>query len=444
MIADLVVVCLSLTLYRPASAAGAAAYLAVTAVYLTCFGTYRARLTWSVLDDLPALWSVVACSALAEQLVPAMWGASLSGRGLATRVLVAAALVSVGRAAACWAVREAGRRGVIAQPALVVGAGAVGRQLAEALLGQREYGLVPIGHLDEDGSSPTDPPFPVPRLGGYRDLAECIRRENVRTVLVAYGRAETQDAISAAPHDRVLVEAVRTCDRLDCEIYCVPRFHELHGRSRDMDEVWGVALVRVHRAAWRSAAWRVKRVLDVLIALGLLVLLSPLLLVIWFAILAELGPDVLFRQVRVGLDGRPFTLLKFRTLRLPEIEQESVVWSVAGNVGVGPVGQLLRATSLDELPQLVNVLKGEMSIVGPRPERVHFVEEFTRSVPGYVERHRIPAGLTGWAQVHGLRGDTSIEERARFDNYYIQNWSLWLDLKIIVRTVASVLLGRGS
>jgi lipopolysaccharide/colanic/teichoic acid biosynthesis glycosyltransferase len=162
------------------------------------------------------------------------------------------------------------------------------------------------------------------------------------------------------------------------------------------------------------------------------------------AVRLEGGPGVLFRQERVGLDGRPFELLKFRSLRPADEEESQTRWSVASDDRLGPVGRLLRRTSLDELPQLWNVLRGDMTLVGPRPERPHFVAQFSGSTPRYMARHRVPAGLTGWAQVHGLRGDTSIEERARFDNRYIESWSMWSDVKILLRTVASVVRCPGS
>jgi len=146
-----------------------------------------------------------------------------------------------------------------------------------------------------------------------------------------------------------------------------------------------------------------------------------------------------FKQERVGRDGKPFTIMKFRSLT-PATDLESQVrWNINTDSRVGPVGKFLRVSSLDELPQLVNVLRGDMSLVGPRPERPFFVEQFARAYGGYADRHRVPAGITGWAQIHGLRGDTSIEERVRFDNYYIENWSLAFDLKIILRTVGSML-----
>jgi lipopolysaccharide/colanic/teichoic acid biosynthesis glycosyltransferase len=151
------------------------------------------------------------------------------------------------------------------------------------------------------------------------------------------------------------------------------------------------------------------------------------------------GP-VFFRQSRIGKDERQFELLKFRTMRVND--DSDTTWSVADDARVTQIGRFLRRTYLDELPQLLNVLRGEMSLVGPRPERPHFAQRFAQEVPRYDDRHRVPGGITGWAQVHGLRGDTPIPDRARFDNHYIENWSLWRDVVILARTIASVLLGR--
>jgi exopolysaccharide biosynthesis polyprenyl glycosylphosphotransferase len=230
---------------------------------------------------------------------------------------------------------------------------------------------------------------------------------------------------------------------MDCEIFVVPRLFELCQRDADMDEIWGIPLVRLRRPAYRLFSWRLKRVLDVVVAAALLVPLAPLMGVLALAVRWEGGPGVLFRQLRVGLDGRTFYLLKFRSLRPLDELESATSWSVPSEERVGSVGRFLRRTSLDELPQLWNVLRGDMTLVGPRPERPFFVEKFAKQYPRYVARHRVPAGLTGWAQIHGLRGDTSITDRAAFDNYYIENWSLWLDVKILVRTATAVVRREG-
>jgi len=162
------------------------------------------------------------------------------------------------------------------------------------------------------------------------------------------------------------------------------------------------------------------------------------------AVRIEGGRGIIFRQERIGRDGTRFMLLKFRSLRPVNEDESRTNWNISHDDRLGPVGRILRATSLDELPQLFNILRGDMSLVGPRPERPYFVEEFGRQYRGYDARHRVPSGLTGWAQIHGLRGDTSIDMRARMDNFYIENWSLWLDVKIMLRTFISVVRAPGS
>src|SRR6266545_2256615 len=184
------------------------------------------------------------------------------------------------------------------------------------------------------------------------------------------------------------------------------------------------------------------RDVDMVFAAIALVLVSPLMLAIVLALRLEVGPKVLFRQVRIGLDGQPFELLKFRSLRRQR-EDEPTGWSVVSADRIGPVGRFLRRSSLDELPQLWNVLRGQMSMVGPRPEQSHYVRQFASKCPRYRERLRVPAGVTGLAQVNDLRGATPIEDRVCFDNFYIEHWSLWQDVKILIRTVTSVVRMRG-
>jgi lipopolysaccharide/colanic/teichoic acid biosynthesis glycosyltransferase len=187
-----------------------------------------------------------------------------------------------------------------------------------------------------------------------------------------------------------------------------------------------------------------KRALDVAVSGTLLLMVSPLLLVCAVALRLTGGPGVVFRQERIGQDGRPFTLLKFRTHRPVDEHEAATRWSVANEDRMPWFCRFLRRTSLDELLQLWNVLWGDMSLVGPRPERPYFVAKFSQAHPGYAARHRMRTGITGLSQIHGLRGDTSIEDRARFDNAYIDNWSLWQDVCILLRTAAALVRPTGS
>jgi lipopolysaccharide/colanic/teichoic acid biosynthesis glycosyltransferase len=183
----------------------------------------------------------------------------------------------------------------------------------------------------------------------------------------------------------------------------------------------------------------VKRAIDIAAAGLALLVVSPVLILSALAVLIESGRPLIFKQERIGLDGHPFVIYKLRSMKPSNHQEAQSQWTIAADPRVGPVGRFLRRTSFDELPQLWNIVIGDMSLVGPRPERPGFVVEFTEKHEGYGVRHRVPVGLTGLAQVNGLRGDTSIADRARFDNYYIANWSLWLDAKIMLVTVREML-----
>jgi lipopolysaccharide/colanic/teichoic acid biosynthesis glycosyltransferase len=231
-----------------------------------------------------------------------------------------------------------------------------------------------------------------------------------------------------------MAAALRACRRLPVDVSLVPWMPDLGSAvpRSCLDEVWGIPLVPVRRIG--TASMFLKRTFDVLAALVLLCLVAPLLLLLGAAIRLRDGRPVLFRQVRVTGEDRVAEILKLRTL--PHHSDADTRWGVPTEGSTG-LGRWLRASHLDELPQLVNVLRGDMSLVGPRPERPYFVTCFSDIIPGYPDRTRMRAGLTGWAQVHGLHGDTSISDRVRFDNSYIEHWSPWLDVVILLRTLAT-------
>jgi exopolysaccharide biosynthesis polyprenyl glycosylphosphotransferase len=432
LLADVVALAVGITL--AGSLTGGLLVLAVATLWLNVGAAlYRSRLTLSILDQAPD----IAVRALAAAAVAA-GGGLLVGAGDNVRPLFTAAAGYVGaaivaRAGVFTVVRSARRHGLIEHPTIVLGAGQVGRQIATALVEHPEYGLRPIGFLDSDPLL-TDAERPAPLLGGTESLADVILTTGVREVVIAF---------SSQPSSS-MVDIIRTCDRLECDLFIVPRLFELHDRSgHDVEVVWGMPLLRMREAPFRRMSWRLKRVVDVIVSAISLLLLSPVFAACALAVRLEGGPGVLFRQQRVGLDGRAFELLKFRSMRPVDVDESATLWTIADDHRVGRFGRFLRVSSFDELPQLWNVLRGDMSLVGPRPERPHFVDQFATTFPRYMARHRVPCGITGWAQVHGLRGDTSVADRARFDNYYIEHWSLWLDLKIVARTVTVVLTGQG-
>jgi exopolysaccharide biosynthesis polyprenyl glycosylphosphotransferase len=344
-------------------------------------------------------------------------------QGLPLQAAVTAAALVLGRSVAYSVVRRARRLGRVGDRTVVVGAGAVGLEILRLLDAHPEYGLRPIGVVDDVRDEPG-----LPLLGALGDLQDVIERHQVRRLIVAFGPTGEQE----------LVEVLRQVSSLDVDLHVVPRFFELGlvPGGPGVEHLWGIPVYQVRRAALRAAAWRCKRVIDVAVASAAIVVTSPVMGAAALAVrLTSPGP-VLFRQRRTGQNGREIDVLKFRTLRVND--DADITWSVEDDPRQTAVGKWLRRLSLDELPQLWNVLRGDMSIVGPRPERPFYVSRFRSTVAGYDRRHRLPVGLTGLAQVHGLRGDTSIAERARFDNFYIEHWSPWLDVRIMLRTVATV------
>jgi exopolysaccharide biosynthesis polyprenyl glycosylphosphotransferase len=322
------------------------------------------------------------------------------------------------------------------RPTLIVGAGRVGHLLAKRLLDTPEGGLRPIGFLDKDPleAERNEPSLPVPVLGASWDLERVVREHGVEQVVISF---------STAPND-VLLRIVRRCEELGVDVAVVPRLYEKVTTRLEVEYVGGLPLLTARSSDPDGWQFAVKYVLDrVLAGLGLLLVL-PLVLAAALAVRLSLGSPMLFRQPRVGRDGREFEILKFRTMRDPDAEEPFALdgdlapGGVEGSDRRTRVGALLRKSSLDELPQLLNVLRGEMSLVGPRPERPEYVSDFVQRVYRYGDRHRVKSGITGWAQINGLRGKTSISDRAEWDNHYIENFSIWLDLKILLLTFVTV------
>jgi exopolysaccharide biosynthesis polyprenyl glycosylphosphotransferase len=397
------------------------AYLAGVIICLGLVGTYRRHLALSVLSEAPRL---VLGTAIPLVALGAASPVIDLPESLFRQAVVTAAAVILGRAFTYAVVRITRRAGRLRENAVIVGAGRVGIELSRLLEEHPEYGLDPVGLIDD---VPAEPGLTL--LGGVADLERVIAEHGVSRVVVAFGPTGEQE----------LVATLRSTGLHQVELHVVPRFFELGlaPGGPDVEHIWGIPVFRVRRAALRATAWKVKRVIDVVVSALFLVLLAPLMALIALAVrLTSAGP-ILFRQHRIGQHGRDIEVLKFRTLHVNG--DADITWSVTDDPRQTSVGKWLRRLSLDELPQFWNVLRGDMSLVGPRPERPHFVSRFSAQVTRYQDRHRLPVGLTGLAQVHGLRGDTSIEERARFDNYYIEHWSPWEDVKIMIATIGAIL-----
>jgi exopolysaccharide biosynthesis polyprenyl glycosylphosphotransferase len=238
-----------------------------------------------------------------------------------------------------------------------------------------------------------------------------------------------------------LVDLITLCQRGQVDIKIYPDMFAYMAGDLNVDDLGGTPLITVRDIALRGWRLSLKRGLDVIGSMIGLIFLSPLMLLTALMIRLESKGPVFYTQERMGLDGSPFHMVKFRTMRA-DAEVDGPGWTVKDDPRVTRLGRWMRKTNWDEIPQLINVAVGEMSLVGPRPERPVYVLEFRAQIPRYMERHREKAGMTGWAQVNGLRGDTSISERTQYDLWYVENWSLWLDIKIIIRTMWNMFTRR--
>ncbi len=478
---DFVLLCLALalalggvhaTLHISAVRAPLLALPPLTMLLLYLRGLYHTRLRALILDGLAPVLSAVSVAAMAVAMIGQFADGAVPTESIWVHAWLYALLaVGAGRVALASAQRLARSRGAIGRPVLIVGAGLVGAQVARRLEDHPEYGLSPVGFLDED-------PRPlaevggrdVPVLGTAEDLDEVVRRTGVRNLIVAFSSVA----------DARVSRLIQRCQELGIEVSVVPRMFDTINNRVGYDTVGGLPLMSFTSVNPRGPQFTLKHASDRVLALTLLVLLSPLLLAAALVVrLSSPGP-VFYRQRRVGRDGTMFDLYKFRSMHLDELhrldrrERQKAANDVVDADGVvdasaaraltaeditafefmlggdtapggveGPdrrtlIGRVLRRTSIDELPQLFNVLRGEMSLIGPRPERPEFVELFRQDIARYGDRHRVKSGITGWAQVHGLRGQTSLAERVEWDNYYIAHWSLALDLKILALTFGAL------
>jgi exopolysaccharide biosynthesis polyprenyl glycosylphosphotransferase len=400
------------------------------------------RLRGSLLDTCSHVVGIVSLAAMLTIAFDSIIGGTHPLR-LALRLwLFSVVYLGVARVVLLSVRRQAMRIQSLATPTLIVGAGVVGTHLVTRLVNEPSYGLRPVGFLDPDPlpkPGRRNTPF-VPVLGGLDDLDEAIDRTGAQRVILAF----------SPERDQALVAKVRRCQERGVEVSLVPRLYESINERATLDHVGGLPLVSLRPTDPYGWQFAVKHAIDRTFAGFALLMLGPLMLMIAAAVgLTSSGP-VMFRQRRVGRDGRAFDVLKFRTMRVATAREDSfrppegcAPGGVEGDDRRTLLGRFLRESSLDELPQLLNVLRGDMSLVGPRPERPEFVERFSLEVARYDDRHRVKSGITGWAQVNGLRGQTSIADRVEWDNYYIQNWSLRLDARIIALTVAEVLRFRG-
>jgi exopolysaccharide biosynthesis polyprenyl glycosylphosphotransferase len=428
------------------------AFIALVPILLALRGSYRATIGRRFLDEARTIVSATALAAMILTFVRVTLTNEPQVAEEAIRSWLFAAVYLIGGRAVLALVTE--RANVVratGAPTLILGAGQVGHLVARRLLAHPELGLKPVGFVDRDPLK-VDRPSGLPVFGSHEDLERIVHENGIEHAIVSF---------SSDPHDAQLGTS-RALQKMKISVSIVPRLFEGVPDRFALERVGGLPLVTIYPSDPRNWRVSVKYALDRVFAAVAILLVSPLLLFAAAGTLLSLGRPLFFRQRRVGLDGHEFDMLKFRTMPgSPEEHGEAdAEWAarVLEGDGESPAksddedsnaqgrratrfGELLRKSSLDELPQLFNVLRGDMSVVGPRPERASYVAMFEHQIRRYTDRHQVKSGMTGWAQVHGLRGDTSLSDRIEWDNYYIENWSPWLDVKTLLLTVITVFKG---
>jgi exopolysaccharide biosynthesis polyprenyl glycosylphosphotransferase len=316
---------------------------------------------------------------------------------------------------------------------IIVGVGKIARDITSKIMGSPELGYNVVGVVNVRSQPAKSNMLGVPVIGEYHDLPYLIDLYQIEQVIIALPDAQRSE----------LVDLISLCRRGRVDIKIYPDMFAYMAGDLSVDDLGGTPLLTVRDIAMRGWKLSLKRLMDIVGAVIGLIFLSPIMVVTAILIRMESDGDVFYTQERTGMDERPFQMIKFRTMRA-DAEATGPGWTVENDPRVTKLGRFLRRSNVDELPQLINVLVGDMSLVGPRPERPMYVQQFRERIPRYMERHREKAGMTGWAQVNGLRGDTSITERTVFDLWYVENWSLWLDIKIIIRTFLNMLLKRNK
>lgn len=322
------------------------------------------------------------------------------------------------------------RMGSISRRSALVGNGEQSDQIRKHFQANPQLGFSIIGCLSDQTRHSSG----IEHLGTIAQAGSVVRRNQINTLIISPGADEPE----------TIPRLVKACYGVNVDFLYMPEVQGTDGRPRRVLEFGGTPLWALKENPFDGWLGIVKRGFDIAISATMLILLSPLLFVIMVIIKLDSRGPVFYHQKRIGFDGSEFDCVKFRSMKIDAEIETGPVWAKPGDSRVTRAGKLLRRWCLDELPQLWNVLKGDMSLVGPRPERPEFVKEFEQQIDGYQERHRVRAGLTGWAQVNGLRGDTPIDERTKFDRYYVENWSLMLDLKILLLTVRAVIKGENA
>lgn len=355
---------------------------------------------------------------------------------LAIYVLTAIIFSLIYRFALKQVLRNLRRQGYNRQFVLILGAGSVGKKYVENLLNHPEYGMEVLGFLDDYRTEETQCDYARFRvLGKIGDLAKVLDEKIIDEVVIAL------PLTAFSKYQNIIT----SCEKAGVRVTIVPDFFDILPANPHFEKFGELPIINIRDIPLDEIVNRVvKRGFDIVFSLLVLIFISPLLLIIAIGIKLTSPGAVFFKQERVGLNRRTFMMYKFRSMRIMEESDSDTQWTVENDPRRTKFGTFLRKTSLDELPQFFNVLIGDMSVVGPRPERPYFVDQFKEEVPKYMIKHQVRPGITGWAQVCGLRGDTSIEERINHDIYYIENWTQLFDIKIIFKTVINGFINKNA
>ncbi len=405
-------------------------YTVLFPLLLAAQGGYRIRRSPSGLDELSRIFNVVSIGTVVTMAVASFISPDFnSSRAMLSLGWVLAIIL-------IWLIRMVQYRvhawlhhlGVAPERVLIVGTGEMARAIQQRIarapkLGYRVLGLV--GEHSVEASV----------VGSVADIGGLVRSTGASEIIIA----------EPALTHRDILDIVSKCDKEHVNIKVFPDVFQIMTSEAAIGDLDGLPMISIRDTALRGWSLRIKRTMDMVLSAAALIVLSPMMLAT--AILIKItspGGPTFYLQERVGLDGKPFQVIKFRSMRPDAEAHTGPVWAGKGDPRTTRLGSFLRRWSIDETPQFINVLLGEMSMVGPRPERPVFVEEFSLRVPRYLERHKEKAGLTGWAQVHGLRGQVSIEERTAYDLWYVEHWTVWLDVKIILLTILAIMKGENA
>ena len=412
--------------------------LFVISVWLYLFNNrklYRPRrVTW-ISDEFFAIVRIVTIGMLIVMSAAFFYRAfSYSRVVFAFLWVTSIAFISFGRFLGIEYEKHRYRKSLDLQRAIIVGNNETASRIYANLLRRHELGYNVEGYFADTESTVSSALSSSRYLGRPEESPAYIKRERIEHVFIALTYKE---------HPQ-LYELIEDCEGLNVEFMVVPDLLELMTSRVRIQELGGIPFLKVKEIPLTTWNRITKRAFDIVFSLVVLIITSPISVLTMILIKLDSKGKVFYVQERTGLDGKAFRLVKFRTMRSDAEVETGPVWASKDDARITGVGRVLRRLSMDELPQLFNVLRGEMSLVGPRPERPPFVKKFKSEVPKYLERHRVKAGMTGWAQVSGLRQNAPISERTKYDIYYIENWSLVFDLKIILQTMKAVVFGKDA